>query len=80
MANPLVAPFMAFLGRLSYPKLFAITAVLFVIDLAIPNLIPFDDIALGIATLVLANWRKKPDPAATAPPPAKPPIEGQRSR
>jgi hypothetical protein len=80
VANPLVAPFMAFLGRLSYPKLFAVTAVLFLIDLAIPNLIPFDDIALGIATLVLANWRKKPDPAAaTTSPPAKPPIEGQRT-
>lgn len=75
MASPLTAPILAFLGRLSYPKLFVITAILFVIDFMIPNMIPFDDIALGVATLVLANWRKKPAPEAAA----KPPIEGQRS-
>lgn len=75
MANPLVAPIVGFMSRLSYPKLFAVVAVLFVIDLCIPNMIPFDDIALGIATFVLANWRRKPDANA-----GKTPIEGERAK
>ena len=40
MANPLLAPLLGFLGRLSYPRLFMITAALFVIDLIVPGLHP----------------------------------------
>lgn len=65
MASPLLAPFMRFLGRLSYPRLFALTAALFAIDLVIPDVIPLaDELLLGLGTLLLANWkkRKEPDP------------------
>ena len=63
MANPLVSPFMRFLGRLSYPRLFALTAALFAIDLVVPDVIPLvDELLLGLGTLLLANWKKRKDP------------------
>lgn len=47
-------------SRLRFPYLFLVTAVLFVIDLAIPDVIPLaDEILIGLATLVLANLKKK---------------------
>jgi hypothetical protein len=66
MANPLLAPVLGFLGRLSYPRLFMITATLFVIDLIIPDFIPLaDEILLGLGSLLLANFknRKTPEPS-----------------
>ena len=74
MANPLLAPLFGFLGRLSYPRLFALTAGLFVLDLVIPDFIPFiDELLLGLGTLLLANWKKRKEPGV----PAKPPIDGE---
>jgi Family of unknown function (DUF6116) len=79
MANPLVGPVLGFLGRLSYPKLFMLTATLFVVDFFIPDIIPFiDEILLGLGAMLLANWRKKPDSVSDASTQAKPPIEGQK--
>lgn len=58
MANPVIAPLMRFFGRLSYPRLFLLTAALFLVDLAVPDLIPFvDEVLLGLGTLLLANWK-----------------------
>ena len=49
------------LGRLRFPQLFLLTAALFLVDLAIPDLIPFiDEILLGLATYVLSQM-KRPD-------------------
>lgn len=63
MANPLLSPFMRFLGRLSYPRLFALTAALFAIDLVVPDVIPLaDELLLGLGTLLLANWKKRKGP------------------
>lgn len=65
MANPLLAPVLGFLGRLSYPRLFVLTAALFVIDLIVPDFIPLaDEILLGLGSLLLANFKKRrtPDP------------------
>lgn len=60
MANPLLAPFLGFLGRLSYPRLFLITATLFVIDLIVPDFIPLaDEILLGLGSLLLANFKTR---------------------
>ncbi|HSR65354.1 MAG TPA: DUF6116 family protein [Xanthomonadaceae bacterium] len=60
MPNPLVAPLLRWLGRLGYPRLFLATAVLFVLDMLIPDVIPFaDELLLGLATLLLANWKKR---------------------
>ncbi|TZF90180.1 DUF6116 family protein [Cognatilysobacter lacus] len=52
--------FMKWAERLSHPTLFKITAFLFAIDLLIPNGLPFDDILLGLATMMFANWKKRP--------------------
>ncbi len=49
-----------FAAGLRFPTLFAITATLFVIDLIIPDVIPFvDEILLALGTLVLASIRKR---------------------
>jgi uncharacterized protein DUF6116 len=70
-----------FLGRLRFPQLFAVAAGLFVLDLFIPDLIPFlDEIFLGLLSAMLAAWKTRglPDsapaeknvtPAAEAPRP-----------
>jgi hypothetical protein len=51
-----------FARRLRFPQLFWLTAVLFVLDLLIPDLIPFaDEILLGLATLLLGSWKQKND-------------------
>ena len=74
MANPLLAPLLGWLGKLSFPRLFLLTAVLFFLDLLIPDFVPFaDEILLGLGTLLLARWKKTPDAG-------KPPIEGQSHR
>jgi len=63
MPNPLLAPVLRFLGRLSYPRLFALTAALFAVDLVVPDVIPLaDEILLGLGTLLLANWKRRKQP------------------
>lgn len=77
MINPLLAPVFRFFGRLSYPRLFAISAALFAFDLVIPDFVPFiDEILLGLGTLLLANWKKRKDPVASG----KAPIDSETSR
>jgi hypothetical protein len=59
MPNPLLAPLLRWFGRLSYPKLFLLTAVLFVGDVLVPDVIPLvDELLLGLGTLLLANWKR----------------------
>ena len=44
--------------RLRVPQLFALTLGLFLLDLVIPDLIPFvDELILGFATLLLGSWK-----------------------
>ena len=77
MVNPLLAPLLRFFGRLSYPRLFALTAGLFVLDVVIPDFIPFvDEILLGLGTLLLANWKTRKHPTGSG----KPPIDSASSR
>ena len=46
---------------LRFPQLFVLTVALFLLDVLIPDLIPFvDEILLGLASLLLASWKKKP--------------------
>lgn len=48
-----------FATRLRFPQLFLFTAVLFVLDLLVPDLIPFiDEVLLGLITLLLGMWKK----------------------
>jgi hypothetical protein len=62
MANPMLAPALSFLGRLKYPQLFKLAAILFAVDLVIPDVIPFlDEILLATGTLILGNWKRRRD-------------------
>ena len=59
--------FVGFIERfardLRFPQLFWLTAILFVVDVLVPDLIPFaDEILLGLATLLLGSWKKRREP------------------
>ena len=59
MANPLLAPILGWLGRLRHPQLFLVAGLLFLVDVAIPDVVPFvDEILLATATLWLGSRRK----------------------
>jgi hypothetical protein len=46
--------------QLRFPRLFALTAALFALDLIVPDVIPFsDEILLGLATALLGTWRRE---------------------
>jgi hypothetical protein len=63
-------PLLGFAERLRFPRLLLLTASLFVVDLAIQDLIPFvDEILLALVTLLLSRWKKKPE--APVPPPLR---------
>lgn len=64
MANPLLLPFLEWARRLRFPTLFKLTAAAFAISVLWPfDPIPFiDEIALGLGTLVLANWKRRKEP------------------
>ncbi|MEM7479888.1 MAG: DUF6116 family protein [Acidobacteriota bacterium] len=48
-----------FAGRLKYPQLFFVTAAVFLIDLVLPDMIPFaDEIMLGLLTVFLGRLRR----------------------
>ena len=60
--NPVSGVIERFFGRLRFPQLFWLTALLFLLDLVIPDLIPFaDEVLLGLATLLLGSWKKRRD-------------------
>ena len=70
MPNPMLSPVLGFLSKLSFPRLFIVTATLFAIDLVMPDLIPVaDELLLGLGTLLLANWRKRKEPNVIDAPP-----------
>ena len=60
MATPLTAPILAWLGRLSHPWLFVIVALLFLVNLVLPDPIPFiDELLLGLGAVLLANLKER---------------------
>lgn len=60
MPSPLTAPLLRWFGKLSYPRLFLLTAILFVANAFILDPIPFvDELLLGLGTLLLANWKQR---------------------
>lgn len=75
MARTLLMPFLAWAGKLRYPTLFKLTAVLFLLSLLLPDPLPLvDEILLGLGTLLLANWkRRRQDRVIDAPGPADDP-------
>ena len=51
---------MRYASNLRFPRLLAVTAALFVIDLIFPDVVPFvDEILLGLISLLLASLRKR---------------------
>jgi hypothetical protein len=54
-----VAWIVARFARLRFPVLFAVVAVLFLVNLVVPDAIPFvDEILLGLGAALLGSWRK----------------------
>lgn len=48
-------------SRLRFPYLLLLTAVLFVLNLFIPDALPLaDELIMGLVTVLLASLRKKP--------------------
>ena len=63
MPSPMLLPFLQWARGLRFPTLFKITAALFAINLFVPDPVPFlDELAFGLATLLLANWKRRKDP------------------
>jgi hypothetical protein len=57
---PVVALVLRFARRLRFPWLFALTAVLFLANLVLPDPLPFaDEILLGLATLLVGSLRDR---------------------
>jgi hypothetical protein len=55
-----------FATGLRFPTLFALVATLFVVDLLVPDLIPFvDEVMLALGTLLVAAFRKRRGTTAT---------------
>lgn len=66
MPNPILAPLLRWLGRLSYPKLFLVAAALFVANLFIPDPLPFvDELLLAIGTLLISRRKRRPEVGAS---------------
>ena len=58
-----LAPFLNWARKLKHPTLFKLVGALFVINVFVPDVIPFiDEILLGLGTLVIANLKRKPEP------------------
>lgn len=72
----IVAPALAYASRLRFPWLFGITLVLFILDVVIPDFIPFiDEILLGLLALLLGSLKRKRReelPKASSPGPGTP--------
>ena len=57
--NPLTRAITDLAAFLRFPYLFLLTATLFVLDVLIPDLVPFaDEILRGLLTLLFGSWRK----------------------
>ncbi|PIY21845.1 MAG: hypothetical protein COZ11_14910 [Deltaproteobacteria bacterium CG_4_10_14_3_um_filter_51_14] len=51
---------MRYASNLRFPRLLALTAALFVIDLLVPDMLPFlDEILLGLISLIFVSLKKR---------------------
>lgn len=56
----LLGPFLKWARTLRFPTLFKLVGALFVINLFIPDPLPFfDEIVLALGTLLLASWKDR---------------------
>lgn len=60
MATPLIDALLSRLAGLRFPQLFALTAALFIVDLLVPDPLPFaDEILFGLLTVLFGSWKKR---------------------
>ncbi|SEA50229.1 DUF6116 family protein [Microbulbifer marinus] len=60
LPSALVGWFLSYAQRLEHPQLFKWICAIFLVDLFIPDLLPFvDEFLLGLATLYLASRKKR---------------------
>ncbi len=58
----LVGVFLRWAAGLRFPYMFGLTALLFALNLFIPDIIPMaDEVIMGLVTVLLANLRKQPE-------------------
>ena len=70
-----------FAERLRFPQLFLLAGGLFVLDLLLPDMIPFvDEILLALATLILAALRKRGEAPVARSSGSRSPIAGEAVR
>lgn len=70
MPNPLLAPVLRWLSKLSHPRLFALMAALFAVTIVVPDPIPFvDELLFGLGTLLFASWKNRRVADGSTPPP-----------
>lgn len=56
---PFIAAFLRYAAGLRFRQLFFIAGGLFLLDMLVPDLIPFaDEILLGLLTLLFGAWKK----------------------
>ena len=59
-STSMIEAFLKNANQLKFRNLFYLVTGLFLIDLLIPDFIPFiDEIILGLLAILLANWRKE---------------------
>ena len=62
----------SFASQLRFPQLFWLTLIVFIVDLLVPDFIPFaDEVLLGLATLLFGSWKKRREGPGDPPSPAK---------
>jgi hypothetical protein len=79
MPQALLVALLDWLRGLRFPTLAVITAVVFAVNLLIPDFIPMiDELMLGLATLLLASWKKQRAESTQNPTAVeRPPIDHQ---
>ena len=59
LPSAFVGWFLNYARKLKHPQLFKWICALFLIDLIVPDIVPFiDEILLGLGTIFLASWKK----------------------
>ncbi len=55
-----LVPFLNWARKLRHPALFKLVAALFLINIFLPDPLPFiDEILLGLGTMLLASWKDR---------------------
>lgn len=73
-----LAPFFNWARKLKHPTLFKLVAAIFLVNVFLPDPIPFiDEILLGLGTLLLANWKDRNKSMDDG---RNPPIDGSATR